>query len=55
VECVFKKGRNKPWRAYLKERNLGYFETAEEAAKMRDRKALEWFGEFAILNFPEEN
>ena len=54
----------KPWNAYVgdpttkyprnKHINLGYYETAEEAARARDRKALEVHGEFAYLNFPEE-
>lgn len=50
----YMKGRNKPWRAYLKEIGLGYFYTPEEAAIARDKKAKEWFGEFAVLNFPDE-
>ncbi len=33
---------------------LGVFDTEEEAAKARDRKAYELAGEFAYLNFPDE-
>lgn len=33
---------------------LGLFDDPEEAAKERDKKALELFGEFATLNFPNE-
>ncbi len=35
--------------------HIGYFDNEEEAAKARDKKSLELFGEFAILNFPIEN
>tara|TARA_Y100001973_G_scaffold79010_1_gene116069 strand:- start:954 stop:1565 length:612 start_codon:yes stop_codon:yes gene_type:complete len=34
--------------------NLGRYDTAEEAARVRDKKAKELHGEFAYLNFPEE-
>jgi len=33
---------------------LGYYDDDEEAARAYDRKAVELFGEFARLNFPEE-
>lgn len=35
--------------------HVGTFATAAEAARAYDRKALELFGEFAYLNFPEEH
>ena len=33
---------------------LGYFHTAKEAAECYDRKAIEIYGEFAQVNFPEK-
>jgi hypothetical protein len=50
--------RRSKYRAYLQirgmNRHLGYFENPEVAAKVRDRAATFYFGEFAVLNFPEE-
>ena len=47
------------WRAYITEGNkqvrLGNFTTKEEAARAYDAKAIEIFGEYAYLNFPEEH
>lgn len=46
------------WRAVISHKrvkiHLGIFDDDVEAAKVRDRKAVELFGEFARLNFPEE-
>lgn len=45
-----------PWAAYLgalkKSRFLGYFTTAEDAARAYDTAAEAFYGEFAKLNFP---
>lgn len=47
------------WRAYVqvggKTKSCGYFRDVIEAAKARDKAAREAHGEFARLNFPEEN
>jgi len=45
----------KKWQAQIqvsgKQMHLGYFNSASEAAKAYDRKAVEFFGEFARINF----
>ncbi len=50
---------NGKWRASVnskgKRYHLGYFDDVEQAARARDRKATELFGEFAVLNFPESH
>lgn len=53
---VSMKGRR--WRARIQldgeEQVIGYFDCRVEAAKAYDRRAVELFGEFAWLNFPED-
>lgn len=49
--------RDKNWRAQIKtngiNKNLGYYPTAEIAAKFRDEAAKRMHGAFARLNFPD--
>lgn len=50
--------QNQNWYASIgvnrKEVYLGVFKTKEEAARAYDKKAVELFGEFASINFPQE-
>ena len=50
-------GRKYCWAAQIRHNYkyscIGYFKTAEEAARAYDVKAREFFGEFAWLNFPD--
>lgn len=52
------KPRKSPWTARIqknKERiSLGFYKTEEEAARAYDIKAKELFGEFAVLNFSQQ-
>lgn len=41
--------------AYGKRKYLGYYKTAEEAAKAYDAEAIKIWGEYAILNFPRRS
>jgi len=45
---------SKAWHAQVRSRHVGTFTSEIEAALARDRVALEEFGAFAFLNFPEE-
>ena len=49
---------SKPWQAQIRHNQksicLGYYRIKKEAARVYDQKAVELFGEFAVLNFPEE-
>jgi len=47
------------WHAQIgvngKQRFIGRFSNAVDAARAYDAEAMKWFGEFAYLNFPREN
>jgi hypothetical protein len=42
------------WRARLAGKTIGYYQTAEEAAKAYDEAAIRYFGQFALINFRKE-
>jgi len=57
VRLLADRPRTNPWEALVTKNNVSYrkaFSTAEDAARWRDRKAIELFGEFAFTNFPKE-
>lgn len=45
--------KSQKWRATLRNKHLGLFDTKEEAAAAYDVAAFRLFGEFAYLNFSE--
>ena len=51
--------RERKWRAVIKfagvQRHLGYFADEEDAARAYDAAARKYHGEFACLNFPDDN
>lgn len=53
---MWRKDRSQ-WRAHImvsgRQRSLGAYASAEEAARAYDAAAREFFGEYAALNFPE--
>lgn len=42
------------WKASIQNEHLGYYFTAEEAARVYDEEARKRFGEYACVNFPFE-
>ena len=54
--CLYKGNSINKWRASImqnkKQISIGYFDNKIDAAKARDTKALELYGEYATLNFP---
>ena len=51
----YKRGKRSKWVTQIGDRHIGYFQTAEEAARAYDREAIKTFGEFAYLNFPDDD
>ncbi len=55
--CERNESAKRPWNAFIsynrKSINLGLFETSEEAARAYDAKAIELFGDYAAINFPQ--
>jgi hypothetical protein len=49
-----RKNERKPFRAKVTGKHIGYFSSTKEAAAAYDAKAREMWGEFALLNYPDE-
>jgi len=49
---VSRSGSTSKWKAKIQNRHLGWYASEESAALAYDRAALQYFGEFARLNFP---
>ena len=58
MNCVYWVGERDKWRARIckdgRRIHLGYFDDKEEAGRAVDKKAIELFGEFAVLNFQSD-
>ena len=46
---------SRKWKAHIKHKHIGLYESEEEGAIAYDKAAIKYFGEFANTNFPIEN
>ena len=51
---IDKKCKHRKWYAQIKCKVIGYFDNPIDAARAYDAKALEMYGDFARLNFPNK-